>query len=105
MLALQEHELAGLHVVELVQPIELALMQREHRLELVEARRCAVDIVLKPVDLVGDDLDLGGEDALALARGLDLLLEDVDPPVDHLFPRTNVLAGSRCGDEQEGGKR
>ena len=48
VLALQEHELAGLHLVELVQPVELALMQREHGLELVEARRGAVDCVLKP---------------------------------------------------------
>ena len=51
VLALQEHELARLHLVELVQPVELALVQREHLLELVEARRGAVDVVLKLVDL------------------------------------------------------
>ena len=105
VLALQKHELAGLHLVELVQPVELALMQREHRLELVEARRCAVDVVLERVDLVGDDLDLGGEDAFTLPCGLDLLLEHVDPAVDYLLPGTDVLAGSWCGDEEEAGKR
>ena len=51
VLALEEHELAGLQLVELVQPVELALVQREHLLELVEARRGAVDVVLKPLDL------------------------------------------------------
>ena len=105
VLALEKHELAGLHLVELVQPVELALVQREHLLELVEARRGAVDVVLKPLDLVGDNLDLGREDALAAARGLDLLLKDVDPAVDHLLPCADVLAGGRRREEQEAGKR
>ena len=105
VLALQEHELAGLQLVELVQPVELALMQREHFLELIEAHGRAVDVVLEPVDLVGDDLDLRGEDALALARHLDLLLEYVDPSVDHLLAlRDTFLAEGRCY-EQEAGER
>ena len=96
MLALQEDELARLDPVELVQPVELALVEREHGLELAEPCRGAVDIVLERVDLGRDDGDLRAEDALALAGRVDLLGEHVDPGVEDLFSRTDaVLSGRR----------
>ena len=106
VLALEEDELARLDAVELVQPVELALVEREHVLELVEPRGRAVDVVLERADLGGDDRDLGGEHALALAGRLDLLLEHVDAAVDDLLPLPDpFLPGGRRDHQEETGQR
>ena len=90
--------------VELVQPVELALVEREHVLELVEPRGGAVDVVLERADLGGDDGDLRGEHALALAGRLDLLLEHVDAAVDDLLslPDPFLPRGRRDHQEETG---
>ena len=85
VLALEEDELARLDPVELVQPVELALVEREHGLELVEPRGGAVDVVLQRADLGGDDGDLRGEHALALPRGRSIF-----------FASTSMRASMTC---------
>ena len=101
MLVLEEDELAGLQLVELVQAVELPLVECEHVLELVEPRGGGVDVVLERIDLVADDLDLRAEHALPLARRLDLFLECVDPAVDDLF----LVGGAFLARRDRGGKK
>ena len=56
--------------------------------------------------ILNDDLDLGGEDALALASRLDLALERMDAAVDDLLPLARVLTGcGRDDDEHEARKK
>ena len=107
VLALEEDELARLELVEPVQAVELPLVQREHGLELAEPGGRRVDVVLERVDLVADDLDLGAEHALPLARGLDLLLERADPAVDHplLLGGAFLARRDRGGEKHEAGQK
>jgi hypothetical protein len=105
VLPLEEDELAGLQRVQLVQAVELALVQSQDALELVEPGGGSLDVALEGIDLGRDLLDLRGEHALTLARRLDLALERVDAAVDDLLPLGGaLLAGcDRGGDEQEAG--
>ncbi len=82
-------------------------MQGEHGLELAEAGGRRVDVVLERVDLLADDLDLGAEHTLPLARGLDLLLERADPAVDHPFLVGGAFLArrDRGGEEHEAGQK
>ena len=102
MLPLEEDELAGLEPEELVQPVELAAVERERVLELVEPRFGGADVVLERLDLVRDDLDLRREDAFALTSGLDLRLQRVDLAIDGGLAVANpVCAARRQGREQK----
>ena len=72
-------------------------VEREHALEPVEPGRGGVDVVLEARIFARDGRDLRGEHALALARGVDLVLERVDPGVDAppCGPRTSCPAQAR----------
>ena len=95
VLAAKVDEPRRLKVEELVEPVEAALLQREHGLELVEPRLGGADLVLERADLLGDRLDLRAEHALALAGAIDLGFEVVDPGVDDFLALPDVLTGRR----------
>ena len=96
-----ELEALGLDAVELVQPVELLLVQREVALEGREPHGDDAYLGREVADLAVDRCDVGGELALALLGAGDIRLDGLEPRIDRLLPAGDVTACGSGDDREE----